>query len=84
MQMICSNCKANRICDHHNFGFENCHNFIPYDVVQVIRCKDCVRRKEIYERKGKSVDPKPAYYCMLNDCYVSSIDFCSHGKRGDV
>jgi hypothetical protein len=26
----CDKCKANKICDHNKFGFENCNNFIPY------------------------------------------------------
>lgn len=29
----CEECKANKICDHNRFGFENCGNFIPADVV---------------------------------------------------
>ena len=29
----CEECKANNVCDHNRFGFENCGNFIPTDVV---------------------------------------------------
>lgn len=29
----CESCKANKICDHNRFGFENCDNFIPADDV---------------------------------------------------
>lgn len=29
----CEECKANKVCDHNRFGFENCGNFIPNDVV---------------------------------------------------
>jgi hypothetical protein len=25
----CDNCKANKVCDHNKFGFENCDNHIP-------------------------------------------------------
>lgn len=28
----CDDCKANKVCDHNRFGFENCGNFIPADV----------------------------------------------------
>ena len=30
----CEECKANKVCDHNRFGFENCGNFIPADVVE--------------------------------------------------
>lgn len=32
----CNNCKANRICDHNQFGFENCNNFIPDEVSELV------------------------------------------------
>ena len=25
----CETCKANKICDHNKYGFENCGNYIP-------------------------------------------------------
>jgi hypothetical protein len=28
----CETCKANKICDHNNYGFENCCNYISADV----------------------------------------------------
>lgn len=28
---ICTNCRANKVCDHNIWGFENCNNFIPID-----------------------------------------------------
>lgn len=33
----CNTCKANKICDHNKFGFENCGNYIPLDVTEVRR-----------------------------------------------
>ena len=30
---VCDACKANKVCDHNKFGFENCGNYIPTDVV---------------------------------------------------
>lgn len=29
----CEECKANKVCDHNRFGFENCGNFISNDVI---------------------------------------------------
>lgn len=29
----CDTCKANKVCDHNKYGFENCGNYIPADVV---------------------------------------------------
>jgi hypothetical protein len=28
----CNNCRANKICDHNKYGFENCGNHIPSEV----------------------------------------------------
>ena len=36
----CEECKANKVCDHDRFGFENCGNYIP-SKVEVVREKDC-------------------------------------------
>lgn len=36
----CEECKANKVCDHNRFGFENCGNYIP-SKVEVVREKDC-------------------------------------------
>lgn len=34
-EKTCSTCKANKVCDHNEYGFENCNNHIPLDVVEV-------------------------------------------------
>ena len=34
----CENCRANKVCDHNLYGFENCGNFIP----QVASCNTVV------------------------------------------
>ena len=39
--MTCNTCKANKVCDHNKYGFENCNNYISADVVEVVRCRDC-------------------------------------------
>ena len=26
---VCETCKANKVCNHDKFGFENCGNYIP-------------------------------------------------------
>ena len=72
--MNCNDCKANKVCDHNKYGFENCGNFIPIDVVKVIRCRDCK-----HYRDG---------YCFSqqwwNDDFsvmVDVNDFCSYRER---
>ena len=32
----CETCKANKVCDHNKYGFENCGNYIPVDVVGIM------------------------------------------------
>ena len=31
----CETCKANKVCDHNKYGFENCNNYISADVLEV-------------------------------------------------
>ena len=47
----CDNCLANKVCDHHRFGFENCENYIFADVVP----KSEVAR-EIFEEIDELLD----------------------------
>ena len=35
IEKSCNTCKANKICDHNKFGFEDCGNYIPEDVEEV-------------------------------------------------
>ena len=44
--MTCETCKANKVCDHNKYGFENCGNYISVDSVDVVRCRDCKHRRE--------------------------------------
>ena len=74
----CETCKANKVCDHNKYGFENCNNYISADVVEVVRCKDC----------GMFVDNKEALvtYCKreCKNLTVNPSDFCSYGERKDT
>ena len=74
----CETCKANKVCDHNKYGFENCNNYISADVVEVVRCKDC----------GMFVDNKEALvtYCKreCKNLTVNPSDFCSYGERRDT
>ena len=53
----CDDCKANKVCDHNRFGFENCGNFIPVDVAPksevidefVKRLKNCAYDQRYYD-----------------------------------
>ena len=74
--MTCNTCKANKVCDHNKYGFENCGNYIPKDVVGVVRCKDCK-----YFRKE---DDCRIARCMIHRTLMFDIDFCSSGERKDT
>ena len=69
----CETCKANKVCDHNNYGFENCCNYISADVVEVVRCKDC-------RHGSKCTD---GYYTCRVDHRLAhdEDDFCSYGKE---
>ena len=77
----CDTCKANKVCDHNRFGFENCGNYIPSDVVEVVRCKDCKYNDELtisekfYYKKGCVACTRVRSFVRLAE------DFCSDGKR---
>lgn len=68
----CNTCKANKVCNHDIYGFENCDNYIPENVVEVVRCKDCVHYTII---NGT---------CLLLSCKEQTVrvyedDYCSNG-----
>ena len=48
----CEECKANKVCDHNRFGFENCGNFIPNDVVPKNEVANILSdlKKEIHDK----------------------------------
>lgn len=78
----CDSCKANKVCDHNKYGFENCNNFIPdTDVVGVVRCMDCKYSRE-YKCKN---DPCYRFLtCQRREHYTEGVDeydFCSYGER---
>jgi hypothetical protein len=57
-------------------------NIPSADVVEVVRCKDCVscrtlRRNDRFE----ALYPEDSVYCMREDCGKSKDDFCSWGER---
>lgn len=70
----CDECKANKVCDHDRFGFENCGNFIPVDVVEVVRCKDC-----IYAR-GNLISIGICDCLKYRDVRKGD-DFCNYGEK---
>lgn len=73
----CYTCKADEVCNHDIFGFENCNNYIPADVVEVIHGKwkkhrddgDCeyiecsVCREEFYPPDNEFVFDRYPNYC---------------------
>ena len=68
--MTCETCKANKVCDHNKYGFENCGNYISVDSVDVVRCKDCC------------VPHNEWTGCPnLNGLIPPPNHFCSYGER---
>ena len=68
----CETCKANKICDHNRFGWENCNNYIPEDVVKVTRCKNCIHYQADIVTKGIG-------WCYKIDRGSGENSFCSEG-----
>lgn len=58
-------------------GVLKCHRIVreapTADVVEVVRCKDCVFAKEGFD--------KCDVYCNLNDVSFGKDSFCSYGER---
>lgn len=43
------------------------------DVVEVVRCKDCIHHKKFFGRNE--------YYCDVFDWHSRRMDYCSFGER---
>ena len=72
----CETCKANKVCDHDKYGFENCGNYIPEDVVKCCNCKE-------WRRNCGFVD-SPNGHCFYLGIDTNAFDFCSYGERRDT
>lgn len=48
----CSTCQCNKVCDHNKYGFENCGNYIPADVVPKSEVARTFRQR-MNEKMGK-------------------------------
>ena len=53
------------------------------DVVEVVRCKDCVYRVPINEQQF-SYKGKPAMHCVIHSRLRSENDYCSYGERRET
>ena len=47
------------------------------DAVEVVRCKDCVRKQEWLIDYTHDSD----WFCTLHECAMNDDDFCSYGER---
>lgn len=69
----CNTCKANKVCDHNKYGFENCNNYISADVVEVRHGRDVGNmndRDDWYE---------PVHICSICDCgFMMDFDEEAH------
>ena len=81
----CDTCKANKVCDHYLYGFENCNNYISEDVVEIVRCKDCVFAKNNYLAHGLCLCEKTIHDAIKGEIPRNTLmtedDFCSYGER---
>ena len=71
----CETCKANKVCNHDRFGFENCKNYLPEDI-DVVMCKDCkyVKTKCYYGMVC-------SHWAGMGGSFVTETDYCSCGER---
>ncbi len=51
------------------------------DVVEVVRCKDCIYCSLNYPAKMKGEEPQAVYSCQVHWHGVSPDEFCCYGKR---
>ena len=45
----CNTCKANKVCNHDKYGFENCGNYIPDEAVERCEKNDYISKSELVE-----------------------------------
>lgn len=53
------------------------------DVVEVVRCKDCMYGEHCYPSKRIGEEAEPAYWCKFMDTIVSVDGYCAYGKKMD-
>lgn len=52
------------------------------DVVEVVRCKDCVHWKTELESTGIECEPgENAHICWMDGMITRTNDYCSYGRR---
>lgn len=54
------------------------------DVVEVVRCKDCVCCDTRYPAKEIGKEALIGYFCTVINSYRLPTDFCSYGARKEV
>lgn len=68
----CNTCKANKVCDHNKFGFENCNNYIP----NFVMCEKCIfKNKDDFCFKNIN---------GIGYKLVLPWDYCSYGEENDT
>lgn len=51
------------------------------DIVEVVRCKDCVECDHCYPRKDKGGEAIEGYYCYYHKRWVNASYYCGDGER---
>ena len=72
----CKNCIKQDVCDRDvGHGYLVCPHYLSADVVEVVRCKDCIHRDPEDKKCDCSFQAKGGIFPMDDD------DFCSYGER---
>lgn len=97
-QSICHSCFYSDVCEQFNENrhiidnkkchFYNDHFVAAADMVEVVRCKDCIHFSEYHETYKPKVENADGdcFYRLVHSCdkqffTVSYDDFCSYGER---
>ena len=72
----CKNCIKKDVCDRDvGHGYSVCPHYLSSDVVEVVRCKDCIYRDPEDKKCDCSFQAKSGMFPMDDN------DFCSYGER---
>ena len=71
---------------YHAEGFKNAITVVEdqptADVVEVVRCKDCLYWRTETEPIGIECEPgETAHYCAMDGLITRTADYCSYGHR---
>ena len=69
---ICNTCKANKVCNHDIYGFENCNNYIP---------EADVKQLQWISTKEKSPSKDGEYLVVVQTYHLTFIKMLKYSKN---